>query len=55
MAECDRRQMRPAVVMMHVYHRVLEKLIQRGWRNIDEPVRVSKLFKLWIALRYGLL
>ncbi len=55
MAECDRKAMRPAVVMMHVYHRVLEKLMQRGWTRIDEPVRVSKLTKIWIAVRYGLL
>lgn len=55
MADCDRRKMRPAVVMMHVYHRVLEKLMQRGWTRIDEPVHVSKLTKIWIAVRYGLL
>lgn len=55
MADCDRRKMRPAVVMMHVYHRVLEKLMQRGWTRIDEPVRISKLAKIWIAVRYGLL
>jgi len=53
MAECDRRQMRPAVVMMHVYHRILQKLRDRGWRRLDQPVRVSKLAKIWIALRYG--
>ena len=53
MAECDRRKMRPAVVMMHVYRRVLEKLMARGWTQLDEPVRVSKAAKIWIALRYG--
>ena len=55
MADCDRRQMRPAVVMMHVYHRILRKLRTRGWRRLEEPVRVSKLAKVWIALRYGYL
>jgi phytoene synthase len=55
MRACDRRKIRPAVVMMHVYRRVLEQLIRRGWRRLDEPVKVSKAAKLWIALRYGLL
>jgi phytoene synthase len=50
----DRRKMRPAIVMMQVYRRILDKLIQRGWRNVDQPVRISKLGKLFIALRYGL-
>jgi phytoene synthase len=53
MADCDRHQMRPAVVMMHVYHRILQKLRSRGWQRLDQPVRVSKLTKIWIALRYG--
>jgi phytoene synthase len=55
MAQCDRRKIRPAVVMMHVYRAILDKLIRRGWRRIDAPVSVSKAAKLWIALRYGLL
>jgi phytoene synthase len=55
MRACDRRKIRPAVVMMHVYRRVLEQLVRRGWRRLDEPAKVSKAAKLWIALRYGLL
>ena len=55
MGRCDRRKIRPAVVMMHVYHAILKKLIQRGWRQLDTPVKVSKAAKIWIALRYGLL
>ncbi|MEZ5647658.1 MAG: presqualene diphosphate synthase HpnD [Alphaproteobacteria bacterium] len=50
----DRRQMRPAVVMMHVYHSYLNRLLVRGWSELDKPVHVPKLKKLWIALRYGL-
>lgn len=53
LALCDRRLMRPAVMMMQVYRRILEKLKKRGWRRISEPVRLSKLQKLWIAFRYG--
>jgi len=36
-----------------VYRAILDKLIRRGWRRLDEPVSVSKAAKLWIALRYG--
>lgn len=50
----DRRKMRPAIVMMQVYRRILDKLIDRGWRHVDQPVRISKLGKIFIALRYGL-
>jgi phytoene synthase len=49
----DRRKMRPAIVMMQVYRRILDKLIDRGWRRVDQPVRISKLGKIFIALRYG--
>ncbi|MFQ5955451.1 MAG: presqualene diphosphate synthase HpnD [Kiloniellales bacterium] len=53
LARCDRRKLRPAVVMMHVYRRYLDLLLARGWRRLDRPVRVSKPIKLWYALRYG--
>jgi phytoene synthase len=54
MRDCDRRKIRPAIVMMQVYRQVLEKLIQRGWQRLDQPAKVSKAAKIWIALRYGL-
>lgn len=53
--DCDRRKLRPAVIMMTVYRRILDKLVRRGWRRLDEPVEVTKPEKVWIALRYGLL
>lgn len=52
---CDRRAVRPAVVMKEVYRRILDRLAARGWHRLDEPVRVPTPTKLWIALRYGLL
>ena len=55
LADCNAKRMRPAVVMMHVYRKVLDKLIRRGWHDLDEPVHVPKLAKIWIAFRYGLL
>lgn len=50
----DRRQMRPAVVMMHVYRGYLDRLLLRGWSDLEKPVRIPKIQKLWIAVRYGL-
>jgi presqualene diphosphate synthase len=51
----DRRALRPALVMMHVYRRTLERLIARGWRQLEDPVRLARPERLWLALRYGLL
>jgi phytoene synthase len=53
--DCDRKLMRPAVVMMWVYRNILARLIARGWTRIDEPVSLPKVQKLWIAFRYGVL
>jgi len=52
---CGRRKMRPAAVMMEIYRRIFLRLRQRGWRRLDEPVKVSRMEKLWIAFRYGVL
>lgn len=52
-AQCDRRRVRPAVIMMQVYRRTFDRLVDRGWRRWAEPVSVSRAEKLWVALRYG--
>lgn len=54
LTDCDRRNMRPAVIMMEVYRRVYVRLKARGWGRVTEPVHVPKIEKLWVALRYGL-
>lgn len=54
-ARCDRKHLKPAILMMEVYDRVLTRLEARGWDKPEQPVKVSKLAKLWIALRYGIL
>ncbi len=54
-AGSDRRQLRPALVMMQVYRRTLERLVARGWQRLDLPVRLARPERLWLALRYGLL
>ena len=55
LAACPRRPMRPAVVMMTVYRRLLDRLVRRGWTRLDAPVRLSAAEKLWVALRHGVL
>ena len=54
LARLDRRRVHPAVVMMEVYRRVLDRLIRRGWRRLSEPVRLSSWHKLWVLVRYGM-
>ena len=54
LARLDRRTMRPAIVMMAVYRRTLDALVARGWRDLDRAPGPSKLVKLMIALRHGL-
>jgi len=54
LAACDRRKVRPAIVMMEVYRRMFGLLVRRGWRRLGEPVALSKAEKLWIALRHGM-
>ena len=55
LAQCDRRQMRPAIVMMAIYRRIYDKLLRRGWKRLAEPMKLSRAEKLWLALRHGLL
>ena len=54
-SRCERAQVRPAIMMMEIYRRILTRLMRRGWKNLSLPVGVSKAGKLWIALRYGYL
>ncbi|MFO1153460.1 MAG: presqualene diphosphate synthase HpnD [Rhodospirillales bacterium] len=55
LAACDRRQVRPAIIMMEVYRRTLVRLVRRGWQRWAEPVSVPSGEKLWVALRHGML
>lgn len=54
MAECPRDRVRPAMMMMQAYRRILRRLMRRGWADWRVPVRLSRFEKLWIVLRYGL-
>lgn len=55
LAECDQNLMKPAIMMKEVYHRIFQLLQRRGWQDIEKPVSLSKMEKLWIGLRYGFL
>ena len=50
----DRRAMRPAILMMAVYRRILMRLSRRGWRQLDQQVRISRIEKIAVVLRHGL-
>lgn len=53
--EEDRRDLRPALIMMHVYRAQLAAVRAAGWRDPHRPVRLGKLRRLGIALRHGYL
>ncbi len=46
------RVLRPALLMMGVYERYLDKMTARGWANGQERVTISKLEKAMIAGRW---
>ncbi len=52
MAACDPRAMRPARLMGATYSAILDRLERRGWAELDQPAKVPKWQKLWIAARY---
>ena len=54
MARCSRRAMRPAAVMGAFYRAMLDALLREGWRDPSTRIRLSKLHKLRLVLRHGL-
>lgn len=59
LAACTKAPMRPAVIMMMVYRKHLERLRANGWRPLPPQSSFARtwarLEKFWIAIRYGLL
>ncbi|CAK0741213.1 Presqualene diphosphate synthase [Azospirillaceae bacterium] len=55
LASCDRRKLRPALLMMGVYQRILDRLNATEWRPQSRKLRLSKPEKLWAAIRLGLM
>jgi phytoene synthase len=55
MARCSPRAMRPARMMLEMYAAHFRNCEANGWVPRATPPSVSKAFKIWCALRYGLL
>ena len=55
LAREDRRSLRPALLMMHLYRTQLARSRAAGWREPWRPVRLGRHERLWLALRHGLL
>tara|TARA_B100000676_G_scaffold312975_1_gene390315 strand:- start:6317 stop:7096 length:780 start_codon:yes stop_codon:yes gene_type:complete len=55
LAHTDARALKPAIVMMMNYRRILDRLIARRWQNLDDDAGLSGPEKLWITLRYGVM
>ena len=53
-AACPRGTMRPAAVLLGIYRALLDELLVRGWRHIDEPLRIPAWHKLALVIRHGL-
>lgn len=53
LATGERRALRPALIMMHIYRRLLDRLIARDWQTPEKRVRLGKLERLRIAIRHG--
>ncbi|MGE5517315.1 MAG: squalene/phytoene synthase family protein [Bacteroidota bacterium] len=51
LAGLGRTRLLTAVVIMATYRRLLAQLVARGWRRPEQPFRLSRLTRLWIALR----
>jgi phytoene synthase len=52
--ELNWRQLRPALLMMGMYERILAKLESQEFKLTDTPVKLSKLEKFAIAARYAI-
>ena len=53
-AACPRSTMRPVAVALGINRALLHELLARGWKQLDEPVRISVWHKLTLAVRHGL-
>jgi presqualene diphosphate synthase len=53
-AACPRWTMRPAAVLLGINRAVLHELFARGWRQLDEPIRMPAWRNLALVIRHGL-
>ena len=50
-SKCNSSQIRPVIIMLKIYYHLLRKMKTRGLQNINTPVRVSRIMKLFISIR----
>lgn len=55
LAHCERRNVRPAAVMLESYHRLLGHMERRGWQQRNPRMRLSRREKFTIGIVHGLL
>ena len=53
-AACPRWTMGPAAVLLAANRALLHELLARGWRRLDQPVRIFAWQKLTLVIRHGL-
>jgi phytoene synthase len=53
LARGERNKLRPALIMMASYRRLLERLVKRDWADLERKVKLSKLERLWLGIRHG--
>jgi squalene synthase HpnD len=53
-AACSHWTMRPAAVMLGIHRALLHELLARGWRKLDEPVRIPGWRQLALVICHGL-
>ena len=49
--KCDKQSLRPAAIMSDLYEEILNSLIERGWSNLDKPIKITKIKKLWFVCK----
>lgn len=48
----DKKQLRPAIIMLDVYYAIFKKLQAHGWKDMSKPISVPKTTKLSIAFKH---
>lgn len=49
--ECNPKLIRPALIMMKIYYHIFVLLRRRGWQSYKIPIKISRIYKLWIVMR----
>lgn len=47
----NQKALHPAIMMMNIYHKILDKMRKQGWEKTSPKVRLNKMHMLWLALR----